>query len=78
MSNQLLEDCRSVVELLREKASEQESDEYKAWAMSIAKNVAKAAKEGGFLGFGGERVSEGEKQMFAKIAAAFGTSSQII
>lgn len=77
MSNQLIEDCHAVAALLKEKASDQEKDEYNDWAMSIAQNVAKAAKEGGFLGFGGERISEGEKEMFSKIAAALGTTGQI-
>lgn len=77
MSQQLIEDCRAVTELLDEKASEQEKEEYNEWAMSIAENVAKAAKEGGFLGFGGERVSEGEKEMFRKIAFALGTGQRI-
>jgi hypothetical protein len=35
--------------------------------------VAKAAKEGGFLGFGGERVSENEKTLLADLSSAVGT-----
>ena len=77
MGAQVVEDCQAVALLLDEKASAEEKEEYKVWAMSIAENVAKAAKEGGFLGIGGERVSEGEKEMFAKIAAALGITSQI-
>jgi hypothetical protein len=78
MAAQVIEDCQAVIRLLDEKASAEEKEEYKAWAMSIAENVAKAAKEGGFLGIGGVRVSDGEKEMYAKIAAALGTTSQII
>ncbi len=77
MSAQVIEDCQAVALLLDKKASVEEKKEYKAWAMSIAESVAKAAKEGGFLGIGGERVSDGEKEMFTKIAAALGTISQI-
>ena len=77
MSSQLIEDCQAVRELLDTKASAQEKEEYNEWALSIAENVAKAAKEGGFLGIGGERVSDGEKEMFTKIAAALGTTGQI-
>jgi len=77
MSHQLIEDCKAVRAILANKASDQEKEEYIEWAMSIAENVAKAAKEGGFLGFGGERVSEGEKEMFSKIAKALGVSGQI-
>ncbi|MGK0269386.1 MAG: hypothetical protein ACI88H_000017 [Cocleimonas sp.] len=61
--------------ILAEKATPDESREYKEWSMSIAENVAKAAKEGGFLGFGGTRISEGEIEAFAQIADALGTSS---
>ncbi len=77
MSTQLLEDCKAITLILDEKASAEEKEEFKAWAMSIAENVAKAAKEGGFLGIGGVRVSDGEKEMYTKIAAALGISSQI-
>lgn len=77
MSNQLIEDCNAVRNLLDEKASAEEKEEYNTWAMSIAENVAKAAKEGGFLGIGGVRVSDGEKEMYTKIATALGTSGQI-
>jgi hypothetical protein len=34
--------------------------------------VAQAASEGGFLGFGGQQVSEPEKQLIAKIRDALG------
>ena len=45
---------------------------YKAFVKSLGERVAQAAKEGGFLGFGGERVSAGEKAMLAKLAEALG------
>ncbi|MEE9356417.1 MAG: hypothetical protein V3U75_12580 [Methylococcaceae bacterium] len=77
LRNQLIEDCKTVSEILANKASEQEATEYKEWAMSVAENVAKAAKEGGFLGFGGETISEGEKEVFGKIASSLGVSSNL-
>ena len=46
--------------------------------MGVAANVAKAAKEGGFLGIGGTRISEGEKEAFAQIAEALGTQSTLV
>ncbi len=73
----LLEDSKQVAAILAVKATPDESREYKEWSMSIAENVAKAAKEGGFLGFGGTRVSEGEIEAFAQIADALGTSSNL-
>jgi len=74
---QVLADAMQVAKILDEKATPQEAEEYKEWAMHIAENVAKAAKEGGFLGIGGTRVSDAEKETFAQIAAALGTQSQL-
>jgi hypothetical protein len=68
----LLEDCKAVAQLLANKASELEAKEYKQWVMSIAETIAKSAKEGGFLGFGGEVISENEKEIFTEIAKALG------
>ncbi len=42
---------------------------YREWVLAIADKVANAAKEGGFLGFGGVRVSEGEVKMIEAIKA---------
>jgi len=71
----LLDDSREIADLLAKKASTEEAAEYKAWAMSVAENVAKAAKEGGFLGFGGEQVSAGEKTLFAELASTLGADT---
>ena len=68
----LLSDTRDLNRLLKRKATAEESSEYKEWAISVAENVAKAAKEGGFLGFGGERISAGEKALFAELTASLG------
>ena len=69
--------AKDVTKLLGEKATTQEASEYKEWAMSIAENVANAAKEGGFLGFGGERISAGEKELYDDIAKALGSSEHL-
>ena len=42
--------------------------EFKLFLKSIAERVAEAAKEGGFLGFGGERVSPAEQSALDEIA----------
>jgi hypothetical protein len=67
-----LEDCKAVTSLLAAKATPQEAKEYRQWALSVAENVAQAASEGGFLGFGGQQVSEPEKQLISKIRVALG------
>jgi len=53
-------------------ASQQEIAEFKEWIQSIAQKVAEAAKEGGFLGFGGTAVSEGEQQFLNDLKLALG------
>ena len=45
---------------------------YKSWLAGVAKAVAEAAPEGGFLGFGGTQVSDAEKATLAEISAALG------
>jgi len=51
------------------KAAADEATAYRAWLLGIAQHAAEAAKEGGFLGFGGERVSGSEQQMLDKLKA---------
>ncbi len=75
LKDQLIEDCRTVARLLDEKASNEEKYEYKEWAMKVAEQVAMAAKEGGFLGFGGQQVSKGEVEVIQEIAEALETES---
>jgi len=64
----VLSDTKKVFDILNDKASNDEASEYKEWAMSIISSVANAAKEGGFFGFGGERISEKEKELYTKVA----------
>lgn len=45
---------------------------FKQWLSQIAQKVAEAGAEGGFLGFGGEQVSEKEKATLAELHGALG------
>jgi hypothetical protein len=67
-----IEALRSAAAVVDKKAPS-DAAAYKAWLTRIANNVAEAAKEGGFLGFGGVDVSDAEKATLAEIAAALGT-----
>jgi hypothetical protein len=69
LTQEMLEDTKNAVALLKQKAPNALED-YKAWSLAVAEKVANAAKEGGFLGFGGERVSESEKTLIDNIKAA--------
>jgi hypothetical protein len=59
-----------VIPVLEAKASVAETVSYKHWVLGIADRVARAAKEGGFLGIGGERISSDEKAAIAAIREA--------
>jgi hypothetical protein len=48
---------------------------FKGWLRGISQKVAEAAVEGGFLGFGGVRVSDAEKATLDDIAKALGTAA---
>jgi hypothetical protein len=67
-----LESCRNVARILQSKTTEEEANGYKRWLLSIAKSVAEASKEGGFLFFGGTRVSDSETAALTEIASALG------
>ena len=60
---------RQVAALLDAKAPE-DAAAFKTWLQSIGQHVAEAAKEGGFLGFGGVQVSNAEKATLAEISSA--------
>lgn len=47
-----------------------EAAAFKAWLHGISTKVAEAAKEGGFLGFGGVQVSDAEKASLDQVARA--------
>jgi hypothetical protein len=66
-----LDGLRQVATLLAAKAPA-DAAAFKAWLTQIGQGVAEAAKEGGFLGFGGIQVSEAEKATLAEIATALG------
>ncbi len=77
MHAQAIADIGTVQDLLKTKATPEEADQYRQWALSVAENVAKAASEGGFLGFGGEQISDGERAAYSEIAGALGLDARL-
>lgn len=69
-----LDNLREVSAILDAKAPD-EAAAFKAWLGGISQKVAEASMEGGFLGFGGVRVSDAEKATLADIAKALGTTA---
>jgi hypothetical protein len=53
--------------VLRAKGTAEDIAAYKAWLTDVADKISQSAKEGGFLGFGGELVSEGEKTFISAL-----------
>lgn len=70
---QVLDELRGVEALLVAKADETEADEFREWLRISAQRSAMAAREGGFLGIGGERVSAREQDMLGVLGEIFGT-----
>jgi hypothetical protein len=67
-----VEKARAAMEILRRKGDAQDAEAYRGFVKGIGERVAQSAKEGGVLGFGGERVSEAERQMLASLDGALG------
>ena len=66
----ILENCKNAAKLLGEKASTEESSQYKAWVLNIANKVASAAKESSSKGTDRGKISMAEEALIDKIAAA--------
>ncbi len=62
--------ARDALAVVAAKGSAAEADGYRQLLLAVAETVANAATEGGFLGFGGVRVSDKEKNFLAALAAA--------
>ena len=71
---QVLEELRGVNELVTAKATAEEAEAFRRWLVAAAQAAADAGKEGGFMGFGAERVSAGEQQMLDQVRAAVGVA----
>jgi hypothetical protein len=60
----------SALGILKAKGSPDDVTAYKQWLLDIANKISQAAKEGGFLGFGGELVSANEKTFMQALQTA--------
>jgi hypothetical protein len=67
-----IESLRQVAALIDKKTKPDEAQGFKQWLVSVAQKVAEAAKEGGFLGFGGTRVSEEEAATIKELSTTLG------
>jgi hypothetical protein len=69
----VFDELRAVNALLVERATPEEADAFREYLRTAAQRAALAAKEGGFLGFRAERVSEREQEMLDQLGAIFGS-----
>jgi hypothetical protein len=67
---QVLEELRAVRGLVATKATPEEAAAFGQWLVAAARAAAEAAKEGGFMGFGAQQVSEREEAMLGQVRAA--------
>jgi hypothetical protein len=70
--DEVLDELRAVNALLLERTAPEERAEFVDWLRTAAQNTATAAKEGGFLGFNAQLVSEREQQMLDTLGGIFG------
>jgi hypothetical protein len=69
--DEVLDELRAVNALLVEKTTPEERAQFVDWLRTAAQNTATAAKEGGFLGFNAQLVSEREQQMLDTLGEIF-------
>lgn len=74
----VLADCRAAAQLVGERCTASDAAAYKAWSVAVARRVAEAAREGGFLGFGGVVVSDSERELLGRIEAALGVEGGVL
>jgi hypothetical protein len=72
IQNAAAEKAEAANAILKQKGSPEDLTAFRQLLMNIADRTANAAKEGSFLGFGGERVSEGERAVIKRLSLALG------
>jgi hypothetical protein len=74
-AQEILDEITAVNQIVSDKATPEDADAYRAWLNDAAREAADAAKEGGFLGFHAQRVSEGEQRMLDRLAEVLGPAA---
>lgn len=70
--NAVLDRVKSAVDIVARKSSPAEADAYRRMLADVAEKAAGASTEGGFLGFGGVRVSDKEQAFITEVKRAAG------
>ena len=64
---EILDELGRANEIVSAKATPEEAEAFRAFILECAQRAAEAAKEGGFMGFRAELVSQGEKNMLEQL-----------
>jgi hypothetical protein len=72
---EIIDELGEVNRLVSHKATPEDAAAVREWLLAAAQEAANAAKEGGFLGFRAERVSEGEQRMLDSLSDVLGVRS---
>ena len=67
---EILEELREVNRTVSAKGTPEDAAALRQWLLDAAQEAANAAKEGGFMGFHAERVSDGEQRMLDSLKEA--------
>lgn len=70
------ERLEQAVQILHDKATPEELDAYRQFALAVAQAAAEAHKEGGFLGIGGKQVSETEQTAIDEIRSTLALDAE--
>ena len=70
---QILEELRAVQALVAARATPEETAAFGQWLLATAQAAADAAKDGGFMGFGAQQVSDREQAMIDQVRDAVTT-----
>jgi hypothetical protein len=73
--SEILEELGAVNDIVSEKGAPEDAEAVRAWLLDVAQAAANAAKEGGFMGWHAERVSEGEQRMLDRLGETLGDRS---
>lgn len=68
----LLDAIRKNVTIVEQKAEANEANEFKLWLYKVANDTAQAAKEGDFMGIGGEKVNQAERDALTELGTLLG------
>jgi len=68
--DQVIEELQAVQQMVAAKATPEEATAFGGWLIAAAQAAAEAAKDGGFMGFKAQQVSEREQAMLDQVRAA--------